>query len=78
LKDGAIELLQKFDWKGVIAIHLKRIGVDSKTKSLHKAKFMINLKAKENHMNEFLALVELDKLIKERWNKDGIYFKINK
>jgi len=76
--EEALKLLQKFDWKGVIATHVKEIAADIKTKPKHKVRFLINLKAKAKYLNAFLELVELDKLINEKWKREGFYFKVNK
>jgi hypothetical protein len=73
----AMELLKHFDWKGVIAIHLKRVGTDSKVRPQHMAKFMVNLKAKEHHLKRFFEVTEFDKLRKEKWERPGFYFKVN-
>ena len=62
----------------MIAIHLRNQIPEKKPNSDHKASFMINLKAKDHIMNAFLDLVEFEKLRKERWEKLGFYFKINK
>jgi hypothetical protein len=39
---------------------------------------MINVKAKEHVLNKFFDITEFEKLRKERWEKPGFYFKINK
>jgi len=39
---------------------------------------MINVKAKENILNRFFEITEFEKNLKERWEKPGFYFKINK
>jgi len=39
---------------------------------------MLNLKAKERQLKRFFEITEFDKLRKERWEKPGYYFKINK
>jgi hypothetical protein len=39
---------------------------------------MLNLKAKERTLKRFFEITEFDKLRKERWEKPGYYFKINK
>lgn len=75
--DRALELLDKFEWKGVIALHLKQLGTESKGKALQKAKFMVNLKAKGKYLREFMELTEFERLRKEKWEKPGFYFKMN-
>ena len=65
--EGGVELLAKFEWKGLIALHLKQISLNPKAKTMHKGTFIINLKAKETYLNAFLELVQLDKLVKEKW-----------
>ena len=39
---------------------------------------MLNLKAKDRTLKRFFEITEFDKLRKERWEKPGYYFKINK
>lgn len=74
----ALDLLKEFAWKGVIAISLTELKVDFKLAPAFKAKFMINVKAKEHILNKFFEQTEFEKLRKERWEKPGFYFKINK
>ena len=74
----ALELLKEFAWKGVIAIQLTKLKVDYKMPPTFKGKFMINFKAKEHILNRFLEITEFEKNRKERWEKPGYYFKINK
>ena len=74
----ALELLKEFAWKGVIAIQLTKLKVDYKMPPTFKGKFMINVKAKEHILNRFLEITEFEKNRKERWEKPGYYFKINK
>jgi hypothetical protein len=74
----ALELLKEFAWKGVIAIQLTNLKVDYKLPPTFKGKFMINVKAKEHILNRFLEITEFEKNRKERWEKPGFYFKINK
>jgi hypothetical protein len=50
---GALDLLKEFAWKGVIAISLTELKVDFKLAPAFKAKFMINVKAKEHILNKF-------------------------
>ena len=75
---GAMELLSEFSWKGVIAIQLTNLKIDYQQAPSFKAKFMINVKAKEHVLNKFFDITEFEKLRKERWEKPGFYFKINK
>jgi len=74
----ALELLKEFAWKGVIAIQLTKLKVDYKMPPTFKGKFMINVKAKAQILNRFLEITEFEKNRKERWEKPGYYFKINK
>jgi hypothetical protein len=39
---------------------------------------MINIKAKDFEVSRFLDLVEFEKVKKERWERPGFYFKVNK
>ena len=73
----AMELLKHFEWKGVIAIHLKRLSVNPSIKPKHMATYMVNIKAKDHHLRRFLEVTEFDKLRVEKWERPGFYFKIN-
>ena len=55
-----------------------KLEIDYTQSPKFRAKFMLNLKAKESQLKKFFEITEFDKLRKERWEKPGYYFKINK
>jgi len=59
---GALDLLKEFAWKGVIGIQLTKLKVDYKLSPSYKAKFIINIKAKEHILNRFFEITEFEKL----------------
>jgi hypothetical protein len=73
----AMDLLSEFSWKGMIAIMITRLEIDYTQSPKFRAKFMLNLKAKESQLKRFFEITEFDKLRKERWEKPGYHFKIN-
>ena len=73
----AMDLLSEFSWKGMIAIMNTKLEIDYTQQPKFRAKFMLNLKAKESQLKRFLEITEFHKLRKERWEKPGYYFKIN-
>jgi hypothetical protein len=70
-------LLKEFGWKGMIGIMRTRLQIDYKKSPTFKARFVVNLKAKEHQLKRFLELTQFEKLRKERWEKPGFYFRFN-
>jgi hypothetical protein len=62
----------------MIGIMVTKLEIDYTQSPKFRAKFMINLKSKESQLKRFFEITEFDKLRKERWEKPGYYFKINK
>jgi hypothetical protein len=74
-----LDLLEKFKFRGIIAIHLKELRMDKRLRPRHKATIIINIKAKEKYMNDFLEHTELEHLVTDKWAQHpGFYIRINK